>query len=100
MISKENFVKVIKAIENQTTYINKLYDDFHIDLMESPICALANEVEVFLIHEFGLSERFNDISYWMWELDFGRKWKPGTVTNDGQDVKLETAEDLYDLITM
>lgn len=36
------------------------------------------------------------ISYWAWELDFGRKWKPGCVTDsDGTDIKLETAEDLY-----
>lgn len=40
------------------------------------------------------------ISYWAWELDFGRKWKPGCVTDsDGTDIKLETAEDLYHYLT-
>ena len=36
------------------------------------------------------------ISYWMWELDCGRKWHPGCVTYvNGNDIKLETVEDLY-----
>lgn len=40
------------------------------------------------------SERW--IRYWITELDFGRKWEPGTVTDsDGTDVKLQTAQQLH-----
>ena len=38
------------------------------------------------------------ISYFCFELDFGREWKPGTISNNGADVKLQTAEDLYNLL--
>lgn len=38
------------------------------------------------------------IDYWIYELDFGKNWKPGIVTNNGVDVKLETASDLYDVL--
>lgn len=39
------------------------------------------------------------ISYWMWELDCGRKWHPGCVIDvNGNDIKLETVEDLYNYL--
>jgi hypothetical protein len=39
------------------------------------------------------------ITYWMFELDFGSKWKNGTITDDkGNDIKLQTIEDLYEVL--
>jgi len=50
-----------------------------------------------------LKELFNDIEdewieYWMFDLDFGEKWRPGMVEIKGQDVKLQTIEDLYTIL--
>lgn len=39
----------------------------------------------------------NDVSYFCYELEFGKRWKPGCVTEDGEDVKLRTIDDLYDV---
>lgn len=38
------------------------------------------------------------ISYWMYELDCGREWKPYMVTKDGEDIPLRTMEDLWNLL--
>jgi len=39
------------------------------------------------------------ISYYIYELDFGRKYKDGCVTNpDGSIVKLKTVKDLWNLL--
>ena len=39
------------------------------------------------------------IRYWITDLDFGRKWKPGYITNsDGTDVMLKTSEQLHDFL--
>lgn len=35
------------------------------------------------------------INYWVYDLDFGRNWKPGElIDSDGSDIKLQTVEDL------
>jgi hypothetical protein len=50
-----------------------------------------------------LEEYFEDedewISYWVYELDFGSKWEKGMVLDEnGQDIKLQTIEDLYNIL--
>ena len=39
------------------------------------------------------------ISYYCWELDFGKKYEEGTVTEeDGTPIPLATSEDLWNII--
>ena len=49
-----------------------------------------------------LEDYFDDdsewITYWMFELDFGSKWKEGYIELDGKEVKLQTIEDLYNIL--
>lgn len=41
----------------------------------------------------------NDISYWLYDLNRGKDWKKGCITDkDGRDIKLKTLDDLYDSI--
>lgn len=39
----------------------------------------------------------NDIAYFCYELEFGGKWTSGCVTENGEDVRLETIDDLYEV---
>ena len=40
------------------------------------------------------------ICYYSFDLDFGRKWKAGMVTDEnGKDIALSSAEELYDFLT-
>lgn len=38
----------------------------------------------------------NMIGYFTCDLEFGEKWEPGSVTEDGKDIKLQTIDDLYE----
>ena len=39
------------------------------------------------------------IIYWMYELDFGKDYRPGCVTaEDGSDIPLQTFDDVYDVL--
>jgi hypothetical protein len=38
------------------------------------------------------------ISYFCYELDFGYEWKEGCVTENGKDIPLKNASDLYDIL--
>lgn len=50
-----------------------------------------------------LATIFNDkpdwIGYYIYELDFGKKWKKEMVIIDKKDIKLKTHSDLYNLLT-
>lgn len=39
----------------------------------------------------------NDIAYFCYELEFGEKWTSGCVTENGEDVRMKTVDDLYDV---
>ena len=50
----------------------------------------------FLQEEMGDSDW---IPYWLWELDCGKAYDDGMVTDaDGKEVRLKTIDDLYDVI--
>lgn len=47
-----------------------------------------------------LDDKNGWISYWVYELNYGRKYKDGTITDkDGDIIKLKTIEDLWNLLT-
>lgn len=41
----------------------------------------------------------DNIGYYIWALDYGRKWKPGTITDkDGKDIPMGTPEQLWKVL--
>jgi len=49
-----------------------------------------------------LKDVFDDkedwISYWVYELDFGKEAKKDTITDNGKNIPIKTIKDLYNLI--
>ena len=51
-----------------------------------------------------LKTAFNDnhkdswIDYFIWELDFGKKYKSGCITDKGKDVDISDSGKLYDFL--
>lgn len=42
------------------------------------------------------SDKNSNLSYFLWELDCGRNWKHGSITDEqGRDIKCETIDDLW-----
>lgn len=41
----------------------------------------------------------NDIEYFIYDLAFGKNWKPDSLTINGTSIDISTAERLYDYIT-
>lgn len=48
----------------------------------------------------GTFEYGTDLDYYCYELDFGRKWKPGMITFNDKDIPCRNSEELWDLIMM
>lgn len=96
-MTKENFSELINAVKNHSEYIWNLYKDYGIDFVNSPVMEIENEITKYLKVQF--DDKCDWISYWMWELNFGENWKPGTVTENGNDIPLKTIDDLWNLLT-
>ena len=71
------------------------------DEFEDAIFWPYNKYETMMIKL--LSEIFKDeeegwINYYIYELEFGKRWKPGYIIDNGRDIKMETPGDLYDYL--
>ena len=96
-MTKENFSELINAVKNHSEYIWNLYKDYGIDFVNSPVMEIENEITKYLKAQF--DDKCDWIGYWMWELNFGENWKPGTITENGNDIPLKTIDDLWNLLT-
>lgn len=100
-ITREQFVKLMLKIRRKCDMLddlNLLFAKYDMDIV-----IFAGEdldVAVEALHmAFGEADKDDWISYYCWELDFGREWEPGMITaKNGDDIKLETPDDLYDLL--
>lgn len=104
MISKDKFVEIINRLKNYNDLQNKINDLFeeNIDNKEmdfinaGSICIGHESVVVYLL------ERMFDtdmISYFIYELEDGEKYKAGCVLDENMnEIDLSTAEKMYDYL--
>lgn len=105
-MNKTEFCKILKNVENAS----RLEDDLSKTIIKFNYktktevswygfgTLLADDV-LELIAEI-IGDPGDDLSYFCWELDFGKKWKPGTITDkDGNDIDFSDAGKLYDYLT-
>ena len=104
MISKEFFIQCINDVKECEEYAVKLNDFFRKNKVEGyifqPDCSAT---VVRLLHEiFGKADANDDISYFCYELDFGKRWQKGmikdTVNGKQVDIDMSSAEKLYDYL--
>lgn len=98
-MSKESFCKVMdnyKSMFNFTDEMNDLFDKYKMDgNIYPPMCT---ETVIDLL-EFIFNDKNHWISYWIFELDFGKDYENGYVKDEhGEVIPLKTTEDLYDLL--
>lgn len=105
MISKDSFVKALDEVKKVDDYQNGLNDFLENNgadgYVYQPDCT---SIVIELLEEiFGLKQDdcgYTDISYFVYELEFGKKFKMGEVKDDdGNDLDFSSAEKLYDYLT-
>lgn len=104
-LNEENFCELIDSIEEYWNFCLKLDEAFGINITDSKLCLLMDKVIDFLVNSFYDINKhdkdpywLDDITYYMWELDFGKKWRAGMVTCDGKDIPLRNSHDLWKLL--
>ena len=100
MISKENFVSVIDAIEQFLREEDRLYHETNGVLRLYENDAINDMVSSFFCFLLKLFNDENDwIGYYMYELDFGKGWtETSVVEEDGSVIYLRNAGELYDFL--
>lgn len=98
-MSKESFCQVMydyKSMWNFTDEMNDLFRKYKSDgEVYPPMCT---ETVIDLL-KFIFNDKDQWINYWIFELDFGKDYEDGWVTQkDGTIIPLKTVEDLYDLL--
>lgn len=100
-IKKLDFIRIIERIQNfnekidkSSKIIKKLFDNEWDVYLPTP----EDILEKLLSYVFD-DEEMDDIGYFCYELDFGKKWHEGMVLDEnGNDIPLKDASDLYDLL--
>ena len=105
ILSKEEFVKVIERTEKAYRFddeIKGLYMKWNLEAPENPELIVMDSLIDTLDKMFELPNNTffgSDIAYFIFELDFGKKYEPGCVKDDnGNEIDFSSAEALYDYI--
>lgn len=100
MLTYEEFKKHIDAMIDTAAFqdgigdLVRAYNTKQNDQVSLLLPSLITNVVELLERIMG--DKYEWISYWVWELDFGKEYRAGCVTDkNGQDIKLESAHDLY-----
>lgn len=104
MLSKNEFVQAInrlKAMDEKEHSIYKATDgafslseiEEYSELFTNYVRLLELSMDVEPDQQYG-----SDISYFIYELNYGEKWTPNSVTVDGESIDISTAEKLYEYL--
>lgn len=99
-LSREEFKQKLTQLEDAMVAVDKMEDATRFNIVESPLYTIINDFMAFLSEmcDIPKSVRGDDaLSYYVYELDFGRKYTPGCVTEgDGEICPLSNPDELYD----
>lgn len=106
---KEEFVKYIDRLREASDLqekVNELFrksrDNIEWDFLNAASLQISHESSVVSLLEKIMEDDvvYPDISYFIYELDYGRLYKPGCLTDENdEEVDISTAEKLYDWLT-
>ena len=106
-ISKEEFIEILNRLRDSSDLVSKV-DELFRNSRENVECDFCNGASLQISHEstvvFLLRKLLKDagenIDYYIYELDYGRKYESGMITDEnGHDIDLSSAEKLYDYLT-
>ncbi len=103
--TKKLFIETINEIEKQYNHDHKCSSAFRVILPNDYTTCydnhwLQNQLVKLLQIAMNDNHEHSWIEYYLWELSFGKKYKPGCLKIDGKNFKLKTPSDLWDLLNL
>jgi len=102
VMSRKKFIEFMKRLRKAEDIVDDLNKAFR--KLDRDFNFLSLSLHSTLIVEVlreALHDTENEIEYFIYELDWGEKWKKGCVTDkDGNDIALKNLNDLYNFLVM
>lgn len=104
-LSKYEFVSIITRIRDANELVDQMDElcrksrnRIECDLGNGAGFMIAHESIVVKLLEKLMRDRDEYIFHFIYELEYGKNYEPGTIMNQEQDVDLSTSEALYDYL--
>lgn len=98
-LTRELFTKTLNFIQEQwdvTRKINELFTEAFEDSVFYPY--FKYEAVLVKVLAAAMQDKEEWIEYFIYELNMGKEYQPGNITVNGENIKLATIDDLYDLL--
>lgn len=86
-------IELLKRRDKQYKELNKVFREIHTDSYIMPDLQL--ETTVVRLLELLTNDKNEFISYFIYDLDFGKEYTENCYTINNKEVKLKTTKDLY-----
>ena len=104
-LTKQEFVDILNRLREATELVDKVEKLFR-DSRENLECDFCNgaglqisyEGIVVKLLEKLMQDSFGNISYFIYELDYGREYQEGCVSDKNGNIDVSTPEKLYDFL--
>ena len=103
LVNKNEFIKIINRLKDYSKLQDKINDLFK-DLLDNKEQDFCNAGSICIGHESVVVKLLEDmfetdlLSWWTYELDYGKEYKPGCLTEDDMEIDVSTADKLYDVL--
>lgn len=107
ILSEKEFVDVMNRLREASDLqeqVDKLFrnsrENIENDFCNAAALQISHENSVVFLLKRLMSDQYEYIDYFIYELDYGRKYEAGTITDEnGRDIDIHTPELLYDFIS-
>ena len=99
-MQKSDFIKIMKELKSLLEAGRRV--DKAMKELSPDFGGFYNERAETLIVEaikFAMKDESDWIKHYLYELEWGKKYKDGCITDNGKNIKLKTLSDLYKLLT-
>jgi hypothetical protein len=103
-MTKKLFTETIQALQNQYDHDSKCNEAFKVILPDDFVIGyknnfLSNQIVKLLQVAMNDEQAHSWIEYWLYELEFGKQYKKGCVTEkDGSVIDISSAGKLYEFL--
>ena len=94
----ENLMKRLLKIKRDEERLNKALEVFEPDFRYLSL----GRVETLIVDAIkaGVNDEYDNIGWWLYEMNEGKDVKKNSVTKDGKNIPCKTIKELYNLITL
>lgn len=104
-LTKQEFVDILDRLREATELVDKVEELFRgsRENLECDFCngaglQISHEGIVVKLLEKLMQDSLGNISYFIYELDYGREYREGCVSDKNGNIDISTSEKLYDFL--